>query len=75
MLLGGKAQEYEYFSIFANEALEKIGQIRRRPKWLRFQSKMPLRLESLSTAGILLRHLRHFDASVADLLGPNPRLC
>jgi hypothetical protein len=37
----------EYVDILelANEAMDKMGQIRRTPKWLRSRNKMPLQTE------------------------------
>ena len=65
--------EYDNISRLANAAMDKIGQIRRTPKWLRSRNKMPLPVVRLPAAVIFLRDLRHFDASKADLTGPDPR--
>ena len=69
---GGKPMEYHYISTFTNAAMDKIGQIRRTSKWLRSRNKMPLQVVRLPAAVIFLRDLRHFDASKADLTGPDP---
>jgi hypothetical protein len=42
---GGKRQEYVDISTLANVAMDKMGQIRRTPKWLRSQSEMTLQAE------------------------------
>jgi hypothetical protein len=72
-VLGKGPQEYKYIPRFFDAALDKIGQILRTSKWLRSQTKIPLETEPLFPAGILVRYLCHFDASVAELIGPDPK--
>jgi len=54
--------------------MNKMGQIRGTPKWLRSRNKMPLQAELLPAADIFLRYLCHFDAAKVDLIGPDPSL-
>jgi hypothetical protein len=59
-------------SSFANVAMDKMGPIRRTPKWLQSRSQISLQAELLPAADIFLRYLCHFDASKVYLISPDP---
>src|SRR3546814_8877159 len=42
------------------------------PKWLRSWVRAALRVAMLPAAATRTRYLRHFDASLAQLMGPDP---
>jgi hypothetical protein len=71
---GGKAQEYVDISSLSDAAMDQIGQIRRTTKWLPSQPEISLKIEPLSPSDISGRYVRHFDASKAYLMGPEPNI-
>jgi hypothetical protein len=65
---------YEYISRLFDAAMDKNGQILRTSKWLPSRTQIRWNLEPLSPARIYVRYVCHFDASMVDFIGSDPKL-